>query len=96
MSDGPTKPRWHQFTLKRLMIATFWLSISLGMTVRLLVGARDRSLTREHGWLLLLCAVTSDCLAFGSLFQRTLVAVIIGASVVLVLWAVARDVFWAS
>jgi hypothetical protein len=96
MSNGSAKTRWHQFTIKRLMIATFWLAISCGMLIRLIAGTRDHSLSRQQGWLLFLVSVMSACLAIGSLFKRTLLAAIIGAIVVLVLWAMVTDVVWSS
>jgi hypothetical protein len=85
-----------QFTLRRLLMATFCAAVGLAATMRLYVGGRDRSLSLESGWLLFLAAVLSGCLAVGVLIQGTREAIVIGAVAVLVLWASSNPrVFWA-
>lgn len=84
-----------QFTIKRVLIATFWMAACFAATTRLYVGGRDHLLSRAYGWLLMLGAVVSACLAVGVLMQRTREAVIIGGLVVLLVWAIASDVFWS-
>jgi hypothetical protein len=88
-----------QFTIKRVLIATFCTALCFATTMRLLAADRDRSFGLESGWLLLLAAVVSACLAVGVLIQRTREAIVIGAVAVLSLWWTTwwttSSVFWA-
>lgn len=84
----------YQFSIKRALIATTFAAIACGMTARLILGASQRSLSREQGWLLLLGAVMAACIAFGVLVRKSPVAAIVGAVVVFLMWAIAEQAFW--
>ena len=84
-----------QFTLRTIFFATFWMAVCFASVMRLYVGARDLSLSRQDGWLLMLGAVVSPCLAIGVLTRKTLGAAVIGVFVVFFLWLIASDVFFS-
>ncbi len=79
MSEAHTKPRWFQFTISRILWATFWMGVSFGSWVVLsrTVGPSD-----AVGFATTAGVLLGPFVAVGALFGRPLVGLAVGMALV--------------
>ena len=68
-----------QFTISRVLLATFWMAVCFASATALWMAVRDGTWVSDYlGWPLLFGALESPFLAIGSLVGRTQLWAIIG------------------
>jgi hypothetical protein len=81
MSEGPAKPCWYQFTLARILGATFWMGVCFGL-VALGNSSPEIKQTIETSGALFVCVIAATVLspfiAIGTLLGRPFRGLLVG------------------
>jgi len=79
MSEGPAnpRPRWFQFTIRRIMAATFWLAVCFGAANIDATGHSDSTMIA-----VIVVMYWSAFVAVGTLLGRPLISAIVGIGVI--------------